>query len=114
MFQAYFRALSVQIRILRCVLFCPALFLLFPALAGSDDFSHLKAQAEKGDAEAQAQVGLMYARGGSVPQDFSEALRWLGMAAEQGNAEAQFNLSSMYFKRHRSGSGLLQGVQVVA
>jgi TPR repeat protein len=38
----------------------------------------------------------MYARGGGVPEDDVEAVRWYRLAAEQGNAAAQFFLGAIY------------------
>lgn len=46
-------------------------------------------QAEKGDAEAQFNLGLLYDRGREVPRDKSEALRWYRLAATQGDTFAQ-------------------------
>ena len=53
--------------------------------------------AEKGDKEAQFNLGLMYHRGEGIPQDNKEAIKWLRKAAEQGLAEAQYYLGMMYF-----------------
>ena len=60
--------------------------------------------AEQGDANAQFNLGLMYATGRGVLQDDAEAVRWYRMAAEQGNAIAQSNLGVMYV----NGQGVLQ------
>ncbi len=43
-------------------------------------------------------LGLMYAAGQGVPQDFSEAARWCRAAAEAGIAEAQCQLGDMHIK----------------
>ncbi len=51
---------------------------------------------------AQCGLGLMYAEGKGVPQDYQEAVRWYRLSAEQGEAGAQFNLGVMYAK----GQGL--------
>jgi hypothetical protein len=48
--------------------------------------------AEKGDAKAQYNLGLMYSRGDGVKQNFNEALKWYRLSAEQGFAEAQYNM----------------------
>ena len=56
----------------------------------------LRPLAEQGDASAQFNLGLMYAKGKGVPQDAQEALKWWRKAAEQGNASAQSNLGSTY------------------
>ena len=52
--------------------------------------------AEQGDADAQYNLGLMYANGEGVPQDYSTAVKWWSLAAEQGEAFAQNNLGLMY------------------
>ena len=49
--------------------------------------------AEKGDIEAQNNLGLVYLK----DNDFKKALYWFTKAAEQGYDEAQENLSNMYF-----------------
>jgi len=51
---------------------------------------------EQGDAEAQNNLGLMYANGRGVTEDDEEAVRFYRLAAEQGNAAAQSNLGLMY------------------
>ena len=48
--------------------------------------------AEKGDAKAQRDLGLMYDRAQGVPQNYAEAVKWFRKAAEQGNAGAQLLL----------------------
>ncbi|MBF0176448.1 MAG: sel1 repeat family protein [Magnetococcales bacterium] len=45
--------------------------------------------AEKGDTDAQVQLGEMYHSGRGVPQDDKEAIKWFQLAAEKGNAHAQ-------------------------
>lgn len=52
--------------------------------------------AEKGDANAQYNLGLMYARGQGLSRDYAEAAKWYRKAAEQGNTNAQYNLGVMY------------------
>ncbi len=56
----------------------------------------LRARAEAGDAEAQFDVGFMYAIGDGVPEDDVEAARWYRLAAEQGDADGQFILGFSY------------------
>ena len=53
--------------------------------------------AEKGNAEAQNRLGVMYSNGWGVQQDNSEALKWYRKAAEQGHAVAQTNLGDSYY-----------------
>ena len=52
--------------------------------------------AQRGDAQAQADLGLMYQSGKGVGQDPAEAARWFAKAAEQGNVSAQFALAMAY------------------
>jgi len=60
------------------------------------EFKSLKALAEKGDAEAQNNLGMMYDFGRGVKQDFKEAVKWYRKAAEQGDAYGQLYLGLMY------------------
>ena len=60
--------------------------------------------AEQGDANAQFNLGLMYANGQGVPQDYKTAAKWYKLAAEQGDAIAQLNLGFMYY----NGKGVPQ------
>jgi uncharacterized protein len=46
-----------------------------------------------GDTRAQGNIGVMYAHGEGVPQDYAEAVKWFRRAAEQGDAHAQYNLA---------------------
>ena len=62
------------------------------------EFQSTKAKAEKGDAVAQCNLGVMYAEGEGVEKDYAEAVKWLRKAADQGDAGAQFNLGAMYVK----------------
>ena len=67
-------------------------------------FEFLKATAEKGNAERQFYLGVMYNTGQGVEKDDKEAVKWFRKAAEQGFAPAQHNLGVMYGK----GEGVLQ------
>ena len=49
-----------------------------------------------GFADAQYNLGIMYANGRGIPQDYVQAHMWLNLAADQGYATAQFNLGFMY------------------
>ncbi|KAI9338226.1 kinase-like domain-containing protein [Obelidium mucronatum] len=52
--------------------------------------------ANQGSAEAQANLGLMYANGRGVVQDSSKAVELYTLAADQGDVVGQFNLGLMY------------------
>ena len=72
-------------------------------VACSDDpASRLRGDAEKGNADAQYDLGVMHDRGEGVRKDAVEAIRWYQKAAQQGHASAQFILGS----RYASGEGI--------
>ena len=58
--------------------------------------SQLQKQADSGDADAQRNLGAMYAKGEGVPKDATKAVEWYGKAAAQGNTDAQVALALMY------------------
>ena len=64
----------------------------------------LRPLAERGDAEAQLNLGNMYYKGLGVTQDYAEAMKWYSKAAEQGNAEAQLDVGVMF----KEGQGVQQ------
>ena len=54
--------------------------------------------ADQGDAHAQSILGVLYAYGEGVPQDYAEAAKWYRKATDQGHAKAQYHLGLMYAK----------------
>jgi TPR repeat protein len=62
-------------------------------------FDRLVASAEKGDAAAQVELGILYydGRTDSHRPDYAEALKWFQLAAGQGNAKAQDRIGMMYY-----------------
>ncbi|HEY3198525.1 MAG TPA: tetratricopeptide repeat protein [Nitrospirales bacterium] len=58
----------------------------------------LRPLAEENDPEAQFYIGVMYAKGRGVPQDYQAAVHWYQLAAEQGFPKAMSNLAAMYSK----------------
>ncbi len=52
--------------------------------------------AERGNAKAQAALGVMYAKGEGIPRDDAEAVRWYRRGASQGLAGAQNSIGVMY------------------
>lgn len=64
----------------------------------------LTALATDGDARAQTYLGVMYARGRGMPQNYEAAVHWLRLAANQDLPAAQFFLGLMYDK----GQGVAQ------
>jgi hypothetical protein len=59
-------------------------------------YQEFKAGAEAGQAEAEFDLGVLYAQGLGVLRDLNVAASWYRKAADQGNAEAQFALGQMY------------------
>jgi TPR repeat protein len=98
--------------------------LAFPAVIGRFDdavaayergdyataFRLMKPFAEKGDAKAQHNLGVMYDYGRGVPQNYTEAMKWYRKAAEQGFPDSQHNLGVMYEK----GQGVPQNFNEAA
>ena len=74
----------------------------------ASDFRQTLQLAEQGVAEAQYNLGVMYAYGQGVRQDYAEAVRWYRKAAEQGYAEAQYHLGGMY----HNGQGVHQDLHL--
>ena len=73
-------------------------------LSAQDNLDAARQAADQGDADAQYNLGLIYAFGEGVPKGDAEAVRWYRLAADQGLASAQFNLGLMYAK----GQGVLK------
>ena len=79
-----------------------ALFIGFMAVAGV--MTPLSAQtvadgcrrAQKGDAEAQFQLGARFALGEGVVQSYEEAVKWYRKAARHNHASAQYALGVCY------------------
>jgi TPR repeat protein len=65
---------------------------------GENAYDHKAAElaAEQGDPVGQANLGLLYAEGRGVPQDYRKAAELYQKAADQGNALAQVNLGWLY------------------
>lgn len=81
------------------------LFLFGAALVAENaELSDLKARAEKGDAEAQFNLGERYHDGQGIEQDYAEAFKWARKAAEQGYAPALNAVGKMYY----NGKGVTQ------
>jgi TPR repeat protein len=75
-----------------------------------DDFDDIKKLAEKGDIDAQFDLGWMYLNGIGVPQDYKQAVYWFTKAAEKGHAGAQDNLGASYY----NGKGVPQDYKQAA
>ncbi|GDY22048.1 hypothetical protein LBMAG56_33950 [Verrucomicrobiota bacterium] len=62
----------------------------------------LLTRAASGDLEAQYELSWRHALGMELPEDDTEALKWLRLAAARGHALARNNLGA----RHLSGEGV--------
>ena len=67
-----------------------------PTKAERGLFEQTKAQAEKGDVEAQLRLGALYTSGTGVAKDLKKAAKWHRKAAEQGLPRAQYQLGMDY------------------
>jgi hypothetical protein len=54
------------------------------------------ARAKTGDAKAQYDAGVLYARGDGLVQDYASAASWFRSAAAQGDVAAEYNLGVLY------------------
>lgn len=64
----------------------------------TDSIKNILAEAKKGNAKAQNEVGTWYYTGKHVKQDYNEAAQWWARAAQQNNAKAIGNLGLCYQK----------------
>lgn len=63
-------------------------------------FQLLLPLAQKGDYQAQANLGILYAKGQGTPQDLEKAYWWFSEAAEKGSVKAINNLAVFYLQGH--------------
>ena len=61
------------------------------------DLKDVQKHADAGDAEAEYEMGVRYASGIDVIQDYSQAMRWFLQAADQGSARAQGRVATWMF-----------------
>ncbi len=54
------------------------------------------ARAKAGDPLAQYDIGVLYAQGSGLVQDYANAASWFHAAATQGNVDAEYNLGVLY------------------
>lgn len=84
-------------RILQTIIFCLLTTCWSVAFAVSDeDINFLQDAALHGDAQAQAALGDIYARGELRTMDWTMAKRWYEEAANHGNTYAQYMLGLIY------------------
>jgi len=88
-------------------LFVAGLLIAAPEAGAQSSIDDLRAAAEKGDVEAQLELGFIYEEGRGVRQDHAAAVKWYRKAAEQGLAKAQFKLGL----RYSIGLGVLEDTE---
>ena len=71
------------------------LAVVFSTTGCSVDIGELMAEAQRGEATAQVNLGWMYEKGKGVDQSYQEAVYWYRKAAEQGLVLAQNKLQRM-------------------
>src|SRR5437867_7412955 len=69
-----------------------------PTKADQKPLAEVKAKAQAGDADFQAELGLRYDKGEGVAKDYVEAYKWLLLAARQGDEDAKKNLTALESK----------------
>ena len=71
----------------------------------------VRGAAERGDAEAQYNLAVLYEQGRGYPQDLLQAAEWYRKAADQGFMQAQYNLGSLYADGEGVGQDLAQAAE---
>lgn len=97
------RSLSVMILLVALVLLARHASASPPIDISAEELKTLHTRAAQGNADAQYNLGTLYEKGQSVPQDYATARRWYEQAAAQGNADAQGSLGILYRYRDRQG-----------
>jgi SH3-like domain-containing protein len=94
----------------RYILYLFSSLLVLPVMAGDVDdaieamragnfaeaYCVLKPYAEKGDPEAQYNIGWMYLNGYGLAMNDSRALDWWKRASDQGYSDASFSIAMLY------------------
>jgi TPR repeat protein len=83
-------------------------------MKAEDKFKVYKQKAEKGDAEAQADLGYCYQYGKGVAVDMEQARRYYQLSADNGNATGQARLGFYYASREGGAiDDLKKGLQLL-
>ena len=67
-----------------------------PTNRPADDAGELRARADRGEADAQYELGIRCSNGRGAAQDERQATAWFRKAAAQGHADAQYCLAMNY------------------
>jgi hypothetical protein len=90
-----------QVRAQRLALLLLALSVPWTAKVQTTNIFTIQTQAERGDANAEFNLGEAYYYGKDVPQDYAKAAGWYEKAALQKNIEAEYALG--YMQRYGQG-----------
>lgn len=74
--------------------------------SGSLTYTQILTEAEKGNADAEFELGTMFHTGDGIEKDVDAAFEWYEKAAKNGNRQAQFNLGMMY----KNGESVSQNI----
>lgn len=87
----------IQLMVWGLILYAAWCFIKMFFSVPSQESSYLsyKADAEKGNANAQYRLGLFYETGYGVDKNSNEAINWYRKAAEQGHKEAKAELKKL-------------------
>lgn len=77
-------------------------------------FKELKPAAEAGDAEAQALIAGLYARGQGVESNLDAAAAWYARAADQGHLHATTMLGWFYMRGMGVGQDAVKGYRLLS
>lgn len=55
----------------------------------------IRQAAAQGNAQAETDLGILYAHGDGVPQNYTQAFAWYGKAAAQGDAAARHDIVAL-------------------
>ena len=69
------------------------------------------ADAYRGTADAQFNVGVLYIEGKGLPLDRGEAIFWFTKAADQGHPEAQYNLGHLLLEQSGDVDKIREGIE---
>lgn len=76
-----------------CIL---VVYFMLSSISWAGELENIIAAAQKGDAEAQTELGYMYYYGDGAPRNYDKALEWYNKAAAQNYVYAQYNLGLIY------------------
>ena len=66
-------------------------------LVNDKQLDAIKLSAQQGNVHAQFNLGLSYANGDGVEQNYTEAIQWYRMAVENKLPQAAYNLGYLYY-----------------